>query len=84
MADNDAILISGATGCIGSTLARSLYADGQPLVLFGRNAENLEKLAAELPGAEVLVGDIGKADTLTGSVDVSRAARRGGARGRHL
>ena len=35
MADNDAILISGATGCIGSTLARSLHSGGQPLVLFG-------------------------------------------------
>jgi len=68
MADNDAILISGATGCIGSTLARSLHADGQPLVLFGRNAESLDKLAVELPGAQVLVGDIGKADTLEGSV----------------
>ena len=65
MADNDAILISGATGCIGSTLARSLSADGRALVLFGRNAESLEKLAAELPGAEVLVGDIGQADTLS-------------------
>jgi NADP-dependent 3-hydroxy acid dehydrogenase YdfG len=65
MADNDAILISGATGCIGSTLARSLHADGRALVLFGRNAESLEKLAAELPGAEVLVGDIGQADNLS-------------------
>ncbi|MFC5266435.1 SDR family oxidoreductase [Kribbella qitaiheensis] len=68
MADNDAILISGATGCIGSTLARSLHADGQPLVLFGRNAESLDKLAVELPGAQVLVGDIGRADTLADSV----------------
>lgn len=68
MADNDAILISGATGCIGSTLARSLHADGQPLVLFGRNSESLEKLAAELPGADVLVGDIGQADSLSTDV----------------
>jgi NADP-dependent 3-hydroxy acid dehydrogenase YdfG len=64
MADNDAILISGASGCIGSTLARLLHADGRALVLFGRNREALDKLAVELPGAEILVGDIGKADTL--------------------
>ncbi|MFI5711738.1 SDR family NAD(P)-dependent oxidoreductase [Kribbella sp. NPDC051620] len=69
MADNDPILISGATGCIGSTLARSLYADGRALVLFGRDPERLGKLAAELPGAEVLVGDIGHADTLAGNVE---------------
>ncbi|MEV8374537.1 SDR family NAD(P)-dependent oxidoreductase [Kribbella sp. NPDC056861] len=69
MADNDAILISGATGCIGSTLARSLYSDGRALVLFGRNAESLEKLAGELPGSQVLVGDIGDADSLAGSLE---------------
>lgn len=70
MADNDPILISGATGCIGSTLARSLYADGRALVLFGRNEERLGKLAAELPDAEVLVGDIGRADTLAGNLEL--------------
>jgi NADP-dependent 3-hydroxy acid dehydrogenase YdfG len=69
MADNDAILISGATGCIGSTLARSLYSDGRALVLFGRNAESLQKLAGELPGSQVLVGDIGNADSLAGSLE---------------
>jgi NADP-dependent 3-hydroxy acid dehydrogenase YdfG len=68
MADNDAILISGASGCIGSTLARLLHADGRALVLFGRNRESLDKLAVELPGAQVLVGDIGNADTLAGTV----------------
>ncbi|GAA0953009.1 SDR family oxidoreductase [Kribbella koreensis] len=72
MADNDPILISGATGCIGSTLARSLYADGRALVLFGRNEERLAKLAAELPDAEVLVGDIGRADTLAGNLELPR------------
>lgn len=68
MADNDPILISGASGCIGSTLARLLYADGRALVLFGRNREALDKLAVELSGAEVLVGDIGDADSLAGAV----------------
>jgi NADP-dependent 3-hydroxy acid dehydrogenase YdfG len=66
MADNDAILISGASGCIGSTLARLLYADGRALILFGRNREALDKLAVELPGAEVVTGDIGQADSLEG------------------
>src|SRR5690349_9248215 len=68
MADNDAILISGASGCIGSTLARLLYADGRALVLFGRNREALDKLAVELPGSQVLTGDIGQADSLAAAL----------------
>jgi NADP-dependent 3-hydroxy acid dehydrogenase YdfG len=74
MADNDAILISGASGCIGSTLARLLHADGRALVLFGRNREALDKLAVELPGAEVLTGDIGHADSLQGTQFPERLA----------
>jgi len=43
-------LIVGASGGIGSALARGLAADGARLVLAGRRIEPLEDLAAELPG----------------------------------
>jgi len=48
-------LILGATGGIGSTLARQLAATGASLVLAARNAEALEALGAELGATTVLV-----------------------------
>jgi NAD(P)-dependent dehydrogenase (short-subunit alcohol dehydrogenase family) len=48
-------LILGATGGIGSTLARQLAASGAHLVLGGRKAPPLEALAAELGATTVLV-----------------------------
>lgn len=51
-----AVLILGATGGIGSALARRLAAHSVPLLLAGRRAEPLEALASEL-GAASLVTD---------------------------
>ncbi len=42
------IAILGATGTIGSTLARRLVRGGHDLVLLGRNPEKLSPLASEL------------------------------------
>ena len=50
-------LIFGATGSVGSTLARRLHVQGRPLVLAARNADALQSIASEL-GAKSYVVDI--------------------------
>jgi NADP-dependent 3-hydroxy acid dehydrogenase YdfG len=65
---NKVILIVGASGGIGSALARKLAPTGARLVLAARNADNLATLASELPN-EVLtlptdITDATQADTL--------------------
>ena len=55
------IVIFGATGAVGSQLARRLYARGTPLHLVGRNNEALQALSQELNAdattCDVLVDD---------------------------
>ncbi len=51
------VLIYGASGGIGSAVARLLHARGHDLHLVGRNAEKLAALAAEL-GAGTTAGDV--------------------------
>lgn len=63
------ILVTGASGGLGSAIARDLHRRGASLVLSARNVELLEQLADEL-GAEVLVAD------LTDRGDVERVAAR--------
>jgi NAD(P)-dependent dehydrogenase (short-subunit alcohol dehydrogenase family) len=56
-APNDAApayVVFGATGGIGSELARQLHASGGRLLLVGRDAAKLDALAASLPGAHAL------------------------------
>jgi NAD(P)-dependent dehydrogenase (short-subunit alcohol dehydrogenase family) len=52
------VAITGATGSLGSVLARSLAEQGARLALFSTNAEKLERLASrlDLPGDRVLTG----------------------------
>ncbi len=52
---NPVYLILGATGGIGSTLARQLATTGASLVLAGRRADALEALGAELGATTVLI-----------------------------
>ncbi len=61
-------LVLGASGAIGSDLARRLAARGDALVLFGRDADKLSTLASEL-GAESVTGDA------TLAADVERAVQ---------
>lgn len=57
------IVVTGATGAIGSALAAILHARGETLLLCGRDAEKLGALNAALDGAHAtLVADLTTAD----------------------
>ncbi len=76
------VLIVGATGGIGSTLARKLAPSGAKLVLAARNKDELAGLAGELNSVSVLtvptdITDLSQVETLTekavshfGTIDV--------------
>jgi short-subunit dehydrogenase len=66
------ILVVGATGVLGSELARQLAGQGAQLTLSGRSEEKLSVLAAELGDAVVgrTVADLGKP---TGPADIAAA-----------
>ena len=63
------ILITGASGGLGTAMARDLAGRGAKLVLSARNEELLDALAAET-GAEVVVADLAR------RADVERLAAR--------
>jgi NAD(P)-dependent dehydrogenase (short-subunit alcohol dehydrogenase family) len=48
--DARSLIITGASGAMGSAAARALHAAGADLVLAGNNEEALQRLAAELTG----------------------------------
>jgi short-subunit dehydrogenase len=51
-------LVTGAGSGIGAVLAHRLLERGDEVVVIARSAERAEELAADLPGAEVLVADL--------------------------
>ena len=75
-----AYVILGATGGIGSAIARSLAADGARLVLAGRSAEKLETLASKLavPPATTEVATVDAADFAAVEALLARAAQTHG------
>ena len=65
--ENTRFVIIGASGGIGSALARRLKSHGAQLILLGRSAEKLAPLGEEL-GAQTQVLDASKADALENAV----------------
>ncbi|MEV6520623.1 SDR family oxidoreductase [Longispora sp. NPDC051575] len=61
-------LLTGATGGIGTFIARKLHDRGDNLFLLGRDGAALEALAKEFPGTEVLVADVGNPAELAGKL----------------
>jgi short-subunit dehydrogenase len=61
-------LVTGASHGIGRALARALAARGATLGLVARDAERLERLAAEL-GAQALPADVSDRAAVAGAVD---------------
>ena len=71
MADR-CVLITGGAGGIGSALARLLVGRGDKVALFGRRAEPLDALAAELGDASIaLAGDATRPEDLQAAVDAA-------------
>jgi len=61
--DNSRILLTGASGGIGSTIARTLHTRGAHLILTGRKAEVLERLRDELgQRVEVITANLVQGD----------------------
>lgn len=66
------VLLTGAAGGLGQSIARALASRGATLVLSGRRVEALEKLAAEVGGARVVAAD------LADRAEVARLAEEAG------
>jgi len=64
--------ILGATGHIGTVIARKLLEKGEDVRVFGRSAERLRDLVEK--GAEAAVGDVKDVATLTQALSGARAA----------
>ena len=72
LAERHALITGGGTG-IGAAIARRLAAAGARVSLVGRRVEPLAALAAELPGAVAVSGDVTDADSVAAIVARARA-----------
>ena len=68
-------LVTGATGGLGSAIARTLHAQGAAVAISGTRAEKLAELAAELgERVHVLPCDLSKADAVEALVPAAESA----------
>jgi 3-oxoacyl-[acyl-carrier protein] reductase len=68
-------LVTGASGGIGSAIAKALHAQGATVILSGTRAEALEALKAELGSrAFAVTSNLGDKDSVEGLIKASEAA----------
>ena len=60
--DDQVVVVTGASSGLGAHFAGVLHDVGAQVVLTARRADRLDALAAELPGAHVVVADMADAD----------------------
>lgn len=58
------VVLFGATGYTGRLTAHALARRNAPVALAGRNRKKLDELAAELPGADVRLAEVGDVSSL--------------------
>ncbi len=56
--DDHVVIVTGASSGLGAHFATVLHAVGATVVLTARRADRLDELAAQLPGAHVVIADI--------------------------
>jgi 3-oxoacyl-[acyl-carrier protein] reductase len=72
-----AALVTGASGGIGSAVARALAAQGATVALSGTREDALRAVAADIPGAVVVPCNLGDAEAVEGLIPAAIAALGG-------
>ena len=70
-------LVTGASGGIGSAVARALAAQGATVALSGTREDALKAVAAEIPGAVIVPCNLGDAEAVEGLIPTAIAALGG-------
>ena len=70
-------LVTGASGGIGSAVARALAAQGATVALSGTREDALKAVAAEIPGAVIVPCNLGDAEAVEGLIPAALEALGG-------
>lgn len=62
--NDNTVLITGGTSGIGLALAKRFYEAGNKVIIVSRNRDRLKKIQQELPGIDILSGDIANQSTI--------------------